>query len=82
MEISRRRIVFFAALVVAVSAIVLFFTVDMETFRRLADFHPASLLGVILLIAAGMYFDALRLQRPLADGMLQIVAEGVREDAA
>lgn len=26
--------------------------------------------------------DALRLQRPLADGMLQIVAEGVREDAA
>ena len=63
MEISRRRIVFFAALVVAVSAIVLFFTVDMETFRRLADFHPASLLGVILLIAAGMYFDALRLQR-------------------
>lgn len=63
MEISRRRIVFFASLVVAVSAIVLFFTVDMETFRRLADFHPASLLGVILLIAAGMYFDALRLQR-------------------
>ena len=63
MEISRRRIVFFAALVVAVSAIVLFFTVDMETFRRLADFHPASLFGVILLIAAGMYFDALRLQR-------------------
>ena len=63
MEISRRRIVFFAALVVAVSAIVLYFTVDVETFRRLADFHPASLLGVMLLIAAGMYFDALRLQR-------------------
>ena len=63
MEISRRRIVFLAALVVAVSAIVLYFTVDVETFRRLADFHPASLLGVILLIAAGMYFDALRLQR-------------------
>ena len=63
MEISRRRIVLFAALVVAVSAIVLYFTVDVETFRRLADFHPASLLGVILLIAAGMYFDALRLQR-------------------
>ena len=63
MEISRRRIVLFAALVVAVSAIVLYYTVDVETFRRLADFHPASLLGVILLIAAGMYFDALRLQR-------------------
>lgn len=26
--------------------------------------------------------DALQLQRPLADGLLQIVAEGVREDAA
>jgi putative SOS response-associated peptidase YedK len=26
--------------------------------------------------------DALRLQRPLTGGMLQIVAEGVREDAA
>ena len=63
MEISRRRIVFLAALVVAVSAIVLYFTVDVETFRKLADFHPASLFGVMLLIAAGMYFDALRLQR-------------------
>ena len=63
MEISRRRIAFLAAMVVAVSAVVLYYTVDMETFRRLADFHPASLLGVILLIAAGMYFDALRLQR-------------------
>ena len=63
MEISRKRIAVFVALIVAVSAVVLYWTVDVDTLRQLADFHPASLLGVVLLIATGMYFDARRLQR-------------------
>ena len=63
MEISRKRIAAFVALIVAVSAVVLYWTVDVDTLRQLADFHPASLLGAVLLIATGMYFDARRLQR-------------------
>ena len=63
MEISRNRIVMLVGLLVFVSAVVVYFTVDLDTLRRLSDFHPASLVGVILLIAGGMYFDALRLQR-------------------
>lgn len=63
MEISRARIALLTVLIVAVSAAVLYFTVDIDTLRNLSYFHPASLCGVAFLIAAGMYFDALRLQR-------------------
>ncbi|HWR31491.1 MAG TPA: lysylphosphatidylglycerol synthase transmembrane domain-containing protein [Negativicutes bacterium] len=63
MNISRKRIAVLIGLIVFVSFIVLYFTVDMDTLRQLSDFHPASLVGVIVLIGFGMYFDALRLQR-------------------
>ena len=63
MNISRKRIVLLIALIVIVSAAVLYFTADIDTLSHLADFHPVSLLGVLALIAGGMYFDALRLQR-------------------
>jgi len=63
MNISRKRIAVLISLIVFVSFIVLYFTVDMDTLRQLSDFHPASLVGVIVLIGFGMYFDALRLQR-------------------
>ena len=63
MNISRKRIALLIGLIVAVSAAVLYFTADIDTLSHLADFHPVSLLGVLALIAGGMYFDALRLQR-------------------
>ena len=63
MNISRKRIALLIALIVIVSAAVLYFTADIDTLSHLADFHPVSLLGVLALIAGGMYFDALRLQR-------------------
>ena len=63
MNVSRKRIAFLIGLIVAVSIAVLYFTADIDTLGRLADFHPASLLGVLGLIAGGMYFDAMRLQR-------------------
>ena len=63
MNISRKRIAMLIGLIVAVSAAVLYFTADIDTLSHLADFHPVSLLGVLALIAGGMYFDALRLQR-------------------
>ena len=63
MDISRKRIAAFVGFIVLISVLVLYFTVDIDTLHHLADFHPVSLLGVILLICGGMYFDALRLQR-------------------
>ena len=63
MNISSKRIAMLIGLIVAVSAAVLYFTADIDTLSHLADFHPVSLLGVLALIAGGMYFDALRLQR-------------------
>jgi len=63
MNISRKRIAVLISFIIFVSFIVLYFTVDMDTLRQLSDFHPASLVGVIVLIGFGMYFDALRLQR-------------------
>lgn len=63
MEISQRRIAWGIALIVGVSAVVLYWTVDMDALRKLSDFRLAFLPGVVLVIAAGMYFDALRLIR-------------------
>ena len=63
MEISRHRIVGLIGLIILVSGLVLYWTVDMDTIRSLADFRLAFLPGVLLASAAGMYFDALRLIR-------------------
>ena len=63
MNFSRKRIVLLIGLIVFISVAVLYFTADIDTLSHLTDFHPASLLGVLALIAGGMYFDALRLQR-------------------
>lgn len=63
MEISKYRIAGLTALIVAVSAAVLYWTVDMDSMRKLSDFRLVFLPGVVVVIAAGMYFDALRLIR-------------------
>ena len=63
MEISRRRIFALVALVIVISVLVLYGTVDQETASKLANFHPAVFPCVLSVIAGGMYFDALRLIR-------------------
>ncbi len=63
MNISRMRVAALTLMMVGVSIAVLYYTVDVDTLGSLADFHPASLLGVLLAISAGMYFDSLRLIR-------------------
>ncbi len=63
MEISQRRIAALVALIVAVSCFVLYWTVDMGTLSKLSDFRPVFIPAVVLVISAGMYFDALRLIR-------------------
>ena len=56
--------------------------------REVAPIHPKAMPVILTTPAEWRRWltapvpEALALQRPLADGMLQIVAEGVREDAA
>ena len=77
MEVSKNRIAGLAALVVAVSGFVLYWTVDIDSMCKLSDFRLAFLPGVVMVIAAGMYFDALRLIR-----LSRISGESVKMDAA
>ena len=63
MNISRKRIVALIGLIIFVSFVVIYCTVDMDTLQHLSDFHPVSLFGVLVVLSIGMYFDALRLQR-------------------
>lgn len=56
--------------------------------REVAPIHPKAMPVILTRPEEWRHWltapatEALRLQRPLADGLLQIVAEGVREDAA
>lgn len=63
MEISRRRIAALVLLIVVLSAAILGGTVDLATIRKLREFRPAALAGVLLVLAGGMLFDAQRLIR-------------------
>lgn len=63
MNVSRWRIAALTAVIAGISLAVLYYTFDASTLTALARFHPVSLLGVLLVIAVGMYFDAARLIR-------------------
>ncbi len=63
MNVSRWRIAALTAVIAGISLAVLYYTFDASTLTALTRFHPVSLLGVLLVIAAGMYFDAARLVR-------------------
>ena len=63
MNVSRWRIAALTAVIAGISLTVLYYTFDATTLTALTRFHPVSLLGVLLVIAAGMYFDAARLIR-------------------
>ena len=58
-----RRIGLLLFLVAAISAFVLYWTVDANTLQSLGQFRPASLLLVAALSVGGLYFDAARLVR-------------------
>ena len=63
MNISWLRLIALIVIITGISLAVLYYTFDISTLTSLADFHPVSLLGVLLAIAVGMYFDAMRLIR-------------------
>lgn len=56
-----QRLALLILLVGGISAAVIYFTVDIETFSHLGSFRPWSLAAVGVLIVIGMYFDGTRL---------------------
>lgn len=72
MNISRLRLAVLIAIIVGISLAVLYYTFDISTLAALADFHPVSLIGVLLAIAVGMFFDATRLIRLCAVAGYQV----------
>lgn len=48
-------------LVGGISSIVIYYTVDIHTLRHLNTFQPWSLLGALVFLAIGLYFDGTRL---------------------
>lgn len=63
MDVSRLRIAALTAVIVGISLAVLYYTFEASTLTALTQFHPVSLLGVLFVLAVGMYFDAARLIR-------------------
>ena len=63
MRTMYRRVGLLLFLVAAISAFVLYWTVDANTLQSLGQFRPASLLLVVVLSVGGLYFDAARLVR-------------------
>ena len=72
MNVSRWRVAALTAVIAGISLAVLYWTFDASTLTALTRFHPASLLGVLLVIAVGMYFDASRLVRLCAVADYQV----------
>ncbi len=56
-----KRLILLIALIAGISTGVIYMTIDAETLLHLNVFKPWSLLGAILCIAVGMYFDGSRL---------------------
>ena len=50
-------------LLLAVSIGIIYYTIDLESLKTISSFNSVSLLLAIVALAAGMYFDGLRLQR-------------------
>lgn len=72
MNVSRWRIAALTVVIAGISLAVLYYTFDASTLTALTRFHPVSLLGVLLVIAVGMYFDAARLIRLCAVAGYQV----------
>ena len=58
-----KRGIFMFLLLLAVSIGIIYYTIDLESLKTISSFNSVSLLLAIAALAAGMYFDGLRLQR-------------------
>ena len=63
MSIMAKRGILIGLLLLLVSGITIYFTIDLDSLATLGTFNLTSLLLAIVALALGMYFDGLRLQR-------------------
>ncbi|WP_298705092.1 lysylphosphatidylglycerol synthase transmembrane domain-containing protein [uncultured Veillonella sp.] len=58
-----KRGIVLASVLLVISGLTIYFTIDMESLRTLNTFNVSSLLLAFMALAIGMYFDGKRLQR-------------------
>ena len=61
MNTMLKRFLALGALLIVISAGVIYFTIDLDTLRHLDVFHPQSIAFAMIAIAVGLFFDATRL---------------------
>ncbi len=63
-----KRGILLAVLLVCISGLTIYFTIDMQSLSSLETFNGRSLIAALVALAVGMYFDGLRLQRLVGMG--------------
>ena len=58
-----KRGILIGVVLIIVSSITIYFTIDLDSLSTLGTFNLTSLLLAFVALALGMYFDGLRLQR-------------------
>ena len=72
-----KRGIFMFLLLLAVSIGIIYYTIDLESLKTISSFNSVSLLLAIVALAAGMYFDGLRLQRLVKIGGYKLSIQAV-----
>ena len=72
-----KRGIFMFLLLLAVSIGIIYYTIDLESLKTISSFNSVSLLLAIAALAAGMYFDGLRLQRLVKIGGYKLSIQAV-----
>ena len=72
-----KRGIFMFLLLLAVSIGIIYYTIDLESLKTISSFNSISLLLAIVALAAGMYFDGLRLQRLVKIGGYKLSIQAV-----
>ena len=63
-----KRGILLAVLLVCISGLTIYFTIDMQSLSSLETFNGRSLIAALVALAVRMYFDGLRLQRLVGMG--------------
>ena len=64
-------------LLLTVSIGIIYYTIDLESLKTISSFNSVSLLLAMVALAAGMYFDGLRLQRLVKIGGYKLSIQAV-----
>ena len=72
-----KRGIFMFLLLLAVSIVIIYYTIDLDALKTISSFNYISLLLALVALAAGMYFDGLRLQRLVKIGGYKLSIKAV-----